>query len=156
MSHFEWLSNSSREKHEQHFCHAQLSSPLGVFAGAQGILQPHSNKSCHTRSSFNVFLSLSLPQGAMSSTKSQGAVALPCCPSLYPGLLLGGWEALRWNIFRIPCCCVFPELRRPHGITILAAGRGESRRILGLESVQHREGLAEGQVETLQNLSIIS
>lgn len=85
----------------------------------------------------------------MSSTKSQGAVALPCCPWTFAG----GWEALTWNIFRIPCCCVFPELRRPHGITILAAGRGQSRRILGLGSVQHREGLAEGQVKNLQNLS---
>lgn len=139
VSPFEWLSNSSKEKHEQHFCHAQLSSPLGVFAGAQGILQPHSNRSCHTRSSFNVFLSLSLPQGIMLSPKSQGAVVLSCLPCTFAG----GWEAVRWNIFRIPSCSVFPELRRPHGIAIIAAGRGQSRRILGLGLVQHREGLEQ-------------
>lgn len=138
MSPFEWLSNSSKEKHEQHFCHAQLSSPLGVFAGAQGILQPHSNRSCHTRSSFNVFLSLSLPQGTMLSPKSQSAVVLPCCPILYPGPLLGVGSS-QMDFFRIPSCCVFLGLRRPHGITILAAGSGNSRRISGLESVPHGE-----------------
>lgn len=113
VSPFEWLSNSSKEKHEQHFCHAQLSSPLGVFAGAQGILQPHSSRSCHTRSSFNVSLSLSLPQGIMLSPKSQAAVVLSCSPWTFAV----GWEAGRWNIFGIPCCCVLPELRRPRGIT---------------------------------------
>lgn len=84
MSHFEWLSNTSKEKREQHFFHAQLSSPLSVFAEAQGILQPHSNRSCRTRSSFNIFLSLSLPQGTMLSPlylraqRSFPVVPVPC------------------------------------------------------------------------------
>lgn len=86
----------------------------------------------------------------MLSPKSQGPVVLPCSLSLYLGSSLGGGKQLEY--FQIPSCCAFLGLRRPHGITILVAGRGQSRRVLGLESVQHREGLeqAERQDEYLQ------
>lgn len=91
------------------------------------------------------------------------SLKVPCCPLnlrvqwFFPVLSVFTLD-LRWGggkqleYFQIPSCCAFLGLRRPHGITILAAGRGQSRRVLGLESVQQREDLeqAEGQDEYLQ------
>lgn len=93
MSRCEWLSDTPKEKHEQHFFHAQLSSPLGVFAEAQDILQPHSNRSCRVRLSFNIFLSC-----PSLKTRCYPLIITRCsCPSLLSHPHVHDTGSLSWT-----------------------------------------------------------
>lgn len=146
------------------FMHS-FSSPLGVFAEAQGILQPHSNKSCYDGASFNIFLSLFLLQGTMLSPYIRVQRSFPVVP--VPRV----WH---WY-FTLVLCWGEKSHQMEHlsgSFLLCAAGAGKTswdcspcfrqraaQKDRGLAAVQHRGGLgqAEGQVGYLQyHCSIIT
>lgn len=71
--------------------------PWVFFEEAQGILQPHSNRTCHTRESFDIFLSLCLPQGTILSPCIRVQCSFPVVPDpcLDTGTLL--WTFAGWG-----------------------------------------------------------